>query len=338
MLNTYSFTLRLVFLFSAVFVQECTHSSDQRVPTPLYKADMNPLTLGYVVSDAVSSTTLSRNKVRWQASFNVANTVQLETDENSEETILLDAESKKIRLGIEYGLTDEWMIGLDLPYIEHSRGSLDSPVDEFHKIFGFPEGPRGSREKGLLAINYTKQGQPLVQRTSSSAGIGDIGVSLTGRIITPFLDRVTVSGKFKFPTGDHKLLTGSGTHDVALWVSVVDSIGQDFAHFFTIGGALIEQDKGLLEDMRVDHFGFLSYGIAWHFNPSIDLKVQLDSRSAIYNQTDLLPLKSSTAVSIGASFALGDRYQLDLAVVEDIHVGSAPDVVFQLNFLSKAIL
>jgi hypothetical protein len=336
-LNTYSFALRLVFLCGAVFVQEYTHGSDQRVPTPLYKVDMNPLTLSYVVADAVSSAALGRDTVRWQLSYNVANTVQLETDKNSEESVLLDAESKKIRLGIEYGLTDEWIIALDLPYIKHSRGSLDSPIDQFHKIFGFPEGPRGSREKGLFEINYTKQGQSLIQRRSSSSGIGDIGISLIRRINMPFLDRVTVSGKFKFPTGDHRLLTGSGTHDVALWMSVVDSIGQDFSHFFTIGGALIEQNKGLLEDMRVDHYGFLSYGIAWHLNPSIDFKVQLDSRSAIYNQTDLLPLKSSTAVSIGASFKLNNRYQLDLVVVEDIHVCSAPDVVFQLNFLSKAI-
>jgi hypothetical protein len=51
----------------------------------------------------------------------------------------------------------------------------------------------------------------------------------------------------------------------------------------------------------------------------------------------MAPLKASTTISFGGMLTIFRDYQLDIAVVEDIHVGTAPDVVFHINLFSAAL-
>ena len=301
------------------------------LPSPLYKTDMNPLTLGYAGPQSSFSTTLGQGKWRWQMGANIANTVQVDSNSSVGDSVLIDAETTAVHLALEYGLADHWNMVIDLPYINHGIGNLDGAVNEFHNLFGFPEGPRGDRPKDLFAVNYQRQGQHQVNLRTPKSGMGDLGLSLTYSFEKSWVENLKFGAKLKVPTGDQNRLTGSGTHDVVLWLSAANPLADKFTHFFTIGGALIEQSRGLLSDIRNPGYGFLSYGVAWRYSPAIDLKLQLDTRSAIYTQTDLLPLRSATTISFGGTLRVSKDYVLDVAIVEDIAVGAAPDVVFQIN-------
>jgi len=299
--------------------------------SPLYKADMNPLTLGYAGPQSNFSTTLGQGRWRWQMGANIANTVQSDSNSFVGDSVLIDAETAVIRLAVEYGLTDHWNMVIDLPYIAHGKGKLDGTINQFHDIFSFPEGPRGDRPEDLFAVSYQREGQYLVNLVSPQSEFGDMGVSLTYSLDKSWVQNLKVGAKLKVPTGDSDHLTGSGTHDIAFWLSAANPLGNKFSHFLTFGGTLIEQDKGLLSDMRNPGYGFLSYGVAWRYSPAVDLKIQLDTRSAIYKQTDLLPLRSATTVRFGGTLRLSNNYILEVAIAEDIAVGTAPDVVFQFN-------
>ena len=327
--------LKVWFLAVAV-VWHCSALPDE-MAQPFNRPDMNPLTLGYVTVDPAAGIGIKQGQWRWQMGMNIANTVQLENSVDGRESILLDAETKRLHLGIEYGLLDDWTLFVDLPYIRHSAGQLDGAVDEFHRLFGFPEGPRGKRPRDLLAIEYRVDGQPLIDLNQSTSGVGDIGLSVIHKVDVGFIDDLRLGAKLKFPSGDYNKLTGSGTRDAALWLAGSNPLAMDISHFFSVGAAVVEKDAGLLTDMRRSEYGFLSYGIAWRYNQFLTLKAQLDSRSAIYQQTNMAPLKTSTTVSFGGTLTIFRDYQLDIAVVEDIHVGTAPDVVFHINLFSAAL-
>ena len=317
-------TLLLVALTSA-------NALSAGLPSLLYKTDMNPLTLGYAGPQSSFSTTLGQGRWRWQMGANIANTVQSDSNGSVGDSVLIDAETTEVRLALEYGLADHWNMVIDLPYIDHGQGHLDGAVNEFHDLFGFPEGPRGDRPENLFAVSYQRQGQHQVNLRTPQSGMGDMALSLTYNFDKSWVEDLKLGAKLKVPTGDQSRLTGSGTHDVGFWLSAANPLDDKFSHFFTIGGVLIEQDRGLLSDIRNPGYGFLSYGVAWRYSPTIDLKVQLDTRSAIYTQTDLLPLRSATTISFGGALRLSKDYVLDAAIVEDIAVGAAPDVVFQIS-------
>ena len=324
------------WLVCATLFIHCSALSDH-ARLPLNRPDMNPFTLGYVTADTTIGTGIAQGQWRWQMGLNVANTVQSESRADGSESILLDAETKRFHVGVEYGLSDKWTLSLDLPYIRHSAGHLDGAVDEFHGLFGFPEGPRGKRPPDLLAIEYRVDGHALVDFSQPSSGIGDIGLSVIRSIDSDWIEDLRVGAKLKFPSGDYRQLTGSGTVDGALWLSGTAALATNVSQFFSVGAAVIEKNAGLLNDIRNSKYGFLSYGVAWRYNDFLTLKAQLDTRSAIYHQTSMAPLKASTTISFGGTLTIFRDYQLDIAVVEDIHVGTAPDVVFHINLFSAAL-
>ena len=54
-------------------------------------------------------------------------------------------------------------------------------------------------------------------------------------------------------------------------------------------------------------------------------------RSAVYDSAIAAMGEVSATLSVGASFRLSERYQLALAVGEDVKPDSAPDVSFQVG-------
>ena len=323
--------MRIKFMVGAVVTALSTTTFSAELPRSFYQTDMNPLTLGYAGPESSFPMIQKQGAWRWQMATNIANTVQADSNAMSGDNILIDAETTAIRLAVEYGLAERWSMVVDLPYINHGKGRLDGAVNEFHDIFGFPDGPRGDRPEDLFEVSYQRDEQYLVNVARPQSGFGDMGVSLIYSLDKSWVQDLKVGSKLKVPTGNPSRLTGSGTHDIAFWLSATNPLGNQFSHFLTLGGTLIEQDRGLLSDMRNSGYGFLSYGVAWRYSPAIDLKIQLDTRSAIYKQTALLPLRSATTVSFGGVLRLSNNYILEIAIAEDIAVGTAPDVVFQFN-------
>ncbi len=87
----------------------------------------------------------------------------------------------------------------------------------------------------------------------------------------------------------------------------------------------------LLSDQRRNLVGFVSLGCGWQPWTRLGLQLQFDGHSPFYRQSTLEEISDfSGQLAIGGSLALGEQTVLELAVVEDIIVATAPDVVFHL--------
>ncbi|MDE0840642.1 MAG: DUF3187 family protein [Porticoccaceae bacterium] len=297
---------------------------------PLQYADMNALSMHFGGPWASAPAVLGRGQWQWQLSSDIGNTVQLEGSAETSEQLLIDAETQRHMAIFEYGLGGDWNILLAVPYVRHSGGSLDGFIDDFHSALGFPSGPRAQRSADDFTISYRRDGALLVDIDQPQCGLGDVSLALTRDFSSAWEDPLSVGLRLKFPTGEADDLTGSGTYDAALWASTSHALFGDVSHYLSLATVVVEGRGGLLADMRNSAYGAATYGWAWRYSDLLEFKLQVDTRSAIYNHSRMRALGHSTAASIGGTLHLPRGYKLDIAVVEDIDVGTSPDVVFQL--------
>ena len=89
------------------------------------------------------------------------------------ERILLDGESYRWTLSFRYGLTDTAEVGIELPWVMHGGGFLDSFIIDWHDAFGLPQGGRDNAPKNRLSYNYANSGEQRLLLDDSGSGIGD---------------------------------------------------------------------------------------------------------------------------------------------------------------------
>lgn len=297
-------------------------------PTPFYVGDMSPLTFSYGAPRSAMPAYLDMGEWQSHVALDIANSTHIENV--GQENLLLDAETTLLMLALEYGLSYDWDMRFELPFIHHGEGFLDNPIDDYHGRFGFPEGARPAVGEDEINIRYAHLGKELININSPVSGVGDVGLSFVRSVQSNYEDTLSYGIKFKLPTGDEKDLTGSGTLDVAIWASGANALSERAQQYMSLGLVYMEQDKGLLASLREKGYGFLNYGLAYKTSPTVTLKAQVDAHSDIY-ETDTKLLGHSVTLSLGGTVALSPTTDLDLALTEDIDVESAPDVSFHIN-------
>lgn len=257
------------------------------------------------------------------------------------EQLLFDGESYRTTLAISYGFGDRFEAGVNIPYVIYGGGFLDGFITGFHDTFGMPQGERDNAPKGRVNYSYHRNGLEKLRMNRSGSGIGDI--SLTGAMQLYAADdaasrqHLALRADLKLPTGEVGSLRGSGSTDLA--VSLCGSI-TDATEWGTLGvfgsvGGLAMTDGRVIADQQNNFAGFGTVGIGWGPASWISFKVQLNATTPLYSHSSLTELSQASMLLVsGGALLLPGNYQLDLAVGEDVAVGTAPDVAFHVG-LSK---
>jgi Protein of unknown function (DUF3187) len=243
---------------------------------------------------------------------------------SSDEALLLDAESQRLTLAMRYGFANGWEGALELPFISSGGGVLDGLIESWHDTFGMPNGNRQLRPRDQYRIQYQRNGQTVLLRTTGSSSVGDLRLS-AGKALTPAL---TLRGLLQLPTGDANTLTGGHT-GAALWAEyttpitasgrtkVVWSLGGSAAE---TGGALAKQQQPVL--------GVAGAALTMGLTERLDALVEINSNSKLYRDSGQAPLSHAAAVvQFGGRYTLGGT-RFELAAIEDGSVNASPDFGF----------
>ena len=111
---------------------------------------------------------VERGHTRWRSSIVTASHSTEDTDGN--ESLLFDGETTVASLGFDYGLRDRLQIGVELPYVLHESGGLDSFIDSWHDWFGLPDGIRTQIGQDQLNFIYQVDGNDLLNFGNNRAG------------------------------------------------------------------------------------------------------------------------------------------------------------------------
>ncbi len=306
---------------------------------PFRTANRSPLLQIFGLPAETSSTLVSAGKWQVSLSQDIANSYNV--GNTATEQVLLDGELYRWTLAARYGITDQLELGLELPFVQQGGGFLDSFIIDWHKFWGLPQGGRDTAPKNKLTYRYTKNGVQQLAMSHSTGGIGDIsllaGYKLLEQKTETDHDNLVIRTQIKLPTGNSSSLMGSGSVDLALFVSGSMNRKTEWGTLGIFGsaGALFASDGDILKNQRENLAGFGTAGLGWSPADWISFKLQGNLNTPLYGSSSLPELgKIAALLTMGGSLKLPGNYLLDIGVGEDIAVATAPDVTLHLG-LSK---
>lgn len=300
---------------------------------PLYSFNQSPLIQIYGLPALGESRVLSPDESTISLHLQMANHFTGAT--TSSEILSLDGETRRLTLVWRQGLpgNSEW--SFELPYVSHGGGSLDASIEEFHDIFGMPQNGRTDLARNRIDYRYSRQGVNLVNLARAVSGAGDMrllaGKSLdTEKIFSGYTAAWRAS--LKLPTGDDKELLGSGSTDLATWLSIATTRPPDKWNLYGGGGLLLMSEGNVLPAQQRHFVAFGTLGISQRFFPQLTINAQLDTHSPFYDDTGLRQMgKNAVMGLLGLDWEFEPRKSLMLSVSEDFVVGASPDVAFNMS-------
>lgn len=267
----------------------------------------------------------------WNASFLIAS--HSVADASPSELLVIDGETSRAAIKYRRGVGDRWELGLELPYVSHQSGGLDSVIDEWHSALGLPDGARDDRPRDLIEFSYIDLNGTIVDLRRNVHGLGDLRLLGAYELRRTSQSRTALRFGVKLPTGDSDDWLGSGATDLSIGIaSDHESLwsrerwsGFYRAHVTYLG----EPDQ--LADRYEEWVWQVSGGLSYRLTERVALDVQGLLRSQLYDADVASIGEPALLLTFGASIKVSDGWQLVLGVGEDVKVESVPDVTFQLG-------
>lgn len=266
---------------------------------------------------------------RWDVGLSIDIANDADDADRLGEKLIIDAESRVLNLTIRRRIGERLEVGIDVPYVRHSGGSLDSVIFDFHDLVGLPNSNRDGPQN-QYRLFFEQQGVTLFDTSTPTSGIGDAQISAAIGF-----DKITLRAAIKAPTGDPDNLTGSGAADLSLgaYSGAVTSLFERPLSYSGFVGLLALGDGEIMPDIQRSAVAYGGAALRWHATPRFALATQLYMQGP-YFDANLDELGGSTfQLAFGADVRF-KRSLLRVAIVEDIAAGAAPDFALHLSFRS----
>lgn len=304
--------------------------------TPFYTVNQNPLIQMHGLPPLESGEVTAAGTTKSWAILDIASNSIAEAA--SQETITLDGETYRLNFAFRRGIKRNLEVGIDIPYITHTGGTLDGFIRNWHDLFGLSNSERNQFADNQLQYEYTRNGVVIDNITRHTDGIGDIRLSAAWQKRCDKGDELrctAIRAALKLPTGRAEDLTGSGSVDLSIGATTTRTYERYTFHYG--GGLLINGDNDLLKAQQERAVAFGNLGI--NYQPKayswMVLKAQLDGHSAFYNSALKNLGSDSIQVNVGGTIHVTERTALDIGVAEDIVTSTVPDVVFHLALRTR---
>lgn len=308
--------------------------SDNGFPRPLSVANQTPLSGIFGIPAAQGTSILGRGNTQWDTNLNIASNFAMASTGN--ESILFDGETTRFSIQARYGINDDWNIGLEIPWIRHGGGSLDSFIINWHDFWGFPQGGRDDAVRDRIAYRYERNGVTHVNIDSSTSGVGDITLSAQKHIFDGADRRAVFHTQVKLPTGDAGKLTGSEATDVSAGIEVSRRWGPAWYSMYR-AGVVYTSNGDVLPELRRNWLAYGGFEVSWHPIDALVFRVQFNAHTSPYQDTGLDELSQwSGMLAAGGSWYITRNTALELSVMEDVpNTDVVSDVTFQLRLRSR---
>lgn len=327
-------SLRLLFC-SIIMTASTTLPAWSLEIAPFQIRNFSPTALIHGLSIAETPRLLLAGTTSLSTSFDMANNASVSTRKN--EQILFDGESYIATLGLRYGLTDTLQLGIDLPWVWHSEGFMDSFISDWHDFFGLPNGDRDDLKNDQLDYLYLRKGKEHLALQNETDGFGDLRLQIAWQFKATEKSAYTLRTQVKAPTGDGDKLTGSEAWDLSLALSAQRDFSLDKGQASLWGGFGVSWlgDGDVLKDEVEDYAANGWVGAGWAPLNWLALKLQLDSHTALYDSNLTELGDPAIMLTLGGTLALNEKTLLDIGVGEDLNVNASPDVTFHLRLAHK---
>ena len=307
--------------------------------TPFYTQNQNPLISIFGLPSNGQATVIGQGKSDLRLTLDLANNYT--TDSNMRESIILDGESASMKLFGRYGIGSQTEVGIEIPFLIVGGGFLDGFIENFHSTFGFPNAGREFAPRNRLLYRYQRDGITMINLESSSQGLGDVQLMFGWQFYEGAPDkaqRMSLRASLKLPTGDSDNLLGSGSTDLALWVTGDSNFKIPYGQvtLFGTAGAMAMSKGKILPDQQQSLVGFGTLGIGYSPSDWITLKIQTNAHTSFYRDSDLKQINAASAqLTLGGTLNFSEKTSLDIGITEDIVIATSPELVLHLSLCRK---
>jgi hypothetical protein len=301
---------------------------------PFTVRNQNPFILVYGLPGGSSADLLAIGESSLQWRFDASN--HSKSSDTSREEIILDGETYRMSMIYSRGFGNGWQAAVELPVIAHQSGIMDNFIERWHDTLGLSNGDREPWPKNRLLFSYTRDGVVEAEMTEGSTGLGDLQLQIARRLMTSEEGgRLALHAGLKLPTGDAERFQGSGSTDLALWLS-----GAAPALFeqWRIGGylqagLLLLGEGDLLPDRQRSRVWFGGAGVHWRAWSWLMLKAQLDAHGSFYDSQLAQLGKRSVMLTVGGSIPVAQGGgAIELAIGENLTTDTVPDFTFNIAY------
>ena len=252
-------------------------------------------------------------------------------ENNATEYLNFDGETGRVALELRYGFAQNWDVQLEVPWLDQSGGDLDGIIDDWHDLWGMSDGGRSNVPRDVLDYRYASaQGGFSLQDDKS--GIGDVSLSVSHAFYRDENSTVSAALGYKFGTGDDSDFLGSGADDAYIAVRFSGEQLSDLPlSWHGQVGYLRAGDSDVLEGLQEKNLWFAGLAMDWRFAQNWSLIAQIDSHAAPLD-SELTGVGDDAILgTLGTRWYFAPQWSVDISVVEDIRVETAPDVTFQAS-------
>ena len=322
-------------LFLVILTSDLTHADTSRSSAvrPLYGFNQSPLIQIYGLPTLAEAQVLAAGNTALALRLQLSN--NFTGAQSTSEILVLDGETNRLILNWRQGLSDgrEW--GFELPYVSHAGGFLDRYIEGFHDTFNLPQGGRTNNPRNQINYRYTRDGRDVVNVSRSVNGVGDLrllAAKQLGKSDARAGFATTMRASLKLPTGKYSELLGSGSTDLAGWLSIATTRPSDQWNMYGGSGLMWLTEGGVIPLQQRNLVGFGTFGISQMFIPRVTVNAQLDMNSPFYDRTHFRQLNSFSVQGLaGLIWEFAPRSYLEFSITEDLIVDTSSDVVFLLS-------
>jgi len=298
--------------------------------TPIYVANQNPFVQIFGLPKSEPGTITPKGRFDAGFLYYVSNNAI----QNDDKTLIWDGETAQYNFRVRYGWSDQLELGIDVPFIDHSGGYLDSIIRGFHDLFGFPNDRQEQFDKNQIHYKANENGTSFEMQERQS-GLGDIRFSAAIPLFSKSIDSqryLAVRPLLKLPTGDAQDLLGSGGTDLS--VSLAYSDYETLRAINTVlsvnCGMIYMGNAKMLRDLQRHFAGYGGISLDWLATKHLEFKLQLDMHSAFY-ESEFKQLGSSIQLLAGGTARLPGEVLLDLGMSQQVVTDSTPDLGLYLS-------
>ncbi|MBI4833811.1 MAG: DUF3187 family protein [Planctomycetes bacterium] len=326
----------LLIIFPALYAEDVDNNqypfcSDNVGYGPLNLSSQSPLQLLRIPIRPDSPSTLLRGRKEILTTITWSNLWMIK-----ENRFIVDAEIIRLLTEFNYGLTDRWQIGVEIPVTCVTGGIMDGLAENTHNILNIGQHKRTDYPRNRVKIELlNKTDNTYFTETNKTLTIDDIiccaKYKLTcGNIMAP---ACAVSLSVKLPTGNTRLpLSGHGV-DAGLSFSV----SKQWSGFNLYGGLGYsyygEETMGGIELRRGQNSFWVAgeYRIARKASLITQYLANTGGAKYFYDFSD-----TSHEITFGMKYQVSSRHLLEFGVLENlINFDNSPDIGFHFGLLSR---
>jgi hypothetical protein len=292
---------------------------------PLPTRNQNPLLAAYGLPSALPSRLPHAGGQAIGLTLNWANAANVDTSGAEEFTV--DGESQDVRLRYERAVGPRFALLGELAWRNLSGGSLDHFIEQWHSLFGLPDGSRDDLPRNDLLIEYLRNDTELFRLDQDASGLVDIPIALGYQVVSSDRNALAAWLTVKLPTGDPDKLTGSGATDVAVSLAGQTQLAEHWQLFGQVDATWLGSGD-ILSDLQKSYAWSALAGVSWNAWRTLDLTVQFAANSSVFDAGSTNLAGDAVVLSFGGSYRTASGWRYDLGMSEDVQVDASPDANF----------